>query len=302
MVIPDFRIHNVSHIVKSILGFLEFLLYTPKYNKGELIVVNYHGTPAKFFKNFKKQVDFLTSIYQPLKASEIDKYFNGELSTKGPFILFTFDDGLKNNLQAANYLAEKNISAFFFVVPSFIETLKDDQARYYKTHIRPIINSHIESKEEDITALSWNEIKELINSGHCVGCHTRTHTLISNKSTADNSIFEIETSKKLLEDTLANKVDSFCSINNTLISIGKKEKHIISENYKYHFTTIPGYNNHSNPLFIKRRNIESFWLPGAVKLSVGKLDLRRWKKHVSEYDSYHTVSETRNNNERAGAH
>jgi polysaccharide deacetylase len=285
MVRIDFKIHKVSHIVKSILGFLEFSLYYPKYNNRELIVVNYHGTPHKFFKNFKKQVDFLTNIFQPLKASEIDKYFNDELSTLKPSILFTFDDGLKNNLEAARYLSDKNISAFFFLIPSFIESQKELQQNYYKTHIRPIINLHIESKEEDLTALSWDEVREITSLGHCIGCHTHTHNLVADKSTIENSTFEIVVSKKLLEDKLDCKVDSFCSINNTLVSIGNKEKQIVSEHYKYHFTTIPGYNEKKNNLLIKRRNIESFWLLGTVKLSVGKFDLRRWDKSINEYNA-----------------
>lgn len=115
MVKLDYRIHKATHIIKSITGFLEFSFFHPKYDNKELIVVNYHGTPHKFFKNFKRQVDFLTRIFQPLKAIEIDRYFNGELLTTRPSILFTFDDGLKNNLDAAKYLADKNISAFFLL-------------------------------------------------------------------------------------------------------------------------------------------------------------------------------------------
>jgi len=285
MVIPDFKIHKIPHVIKSLLGTLEFLFYTPKYNNNELVVVNYHGTPSKFLKNFKKQVNFLTKIYQPLNATDIDSYFNGKLSNQKPFILFTFDDGLKNNLNAAKYLAEKKISAFFFLIPSFIECEENLQANYYKTNIRPIINPYIESEKEDTTSLSWDETRELINLGHVVGCHTHTHTLISDKSTAENSVFEIIASKKVLENKLNSEIISFCSINNTLLSVGKKEKTIISENYTCHFTTIPGLNEHPNPLFIKRRNIESFWLLGAVKFSIGKFDLKRWKKYIQEYNS-----------------
>ena len=285
MVKPDFKIHTSSHLIKSTLGFLEFLFYPPKYNNEELIVVNYHGTPDKFFTNFKKQVAFLTRSFKPLKATEIASYFNTELSAEKPHILFTFDDGLKNNLKAARYLAEQGISAFFFLVPSFIECPEDLQSDYYKTNIRPIINPFIESGEKDTKALSLEDIQEIIALGHCIGCHTHTHRLVATESTIENSIFEIIVSKKLLESKLNISISSFCSINNTLLSISKKEKELLSENYKYHFTTIPGYNEQKNPLFIKRRNIESFWLPGAVKLAVGKFDLKRWEKYILKYNS-----------------
>src|ERR1700739_3069926 len=149
MVIPDFRIHTLSHIIKSVLGFLEFSFYPPRYNNGELIVVNYHGTPSKFFENFKKQIDFLTHIFHPLNATELDKYFSGQFLAEKPRVLFTFDDGLKNNIEAARYLSEKKISTLFFLVPSFIDCPEDLQQKYYKENIRPIINPFVESGLED---------------------------------------------------------------------------------------------------------------------------------------------------------
>jgi hypothetical protein len=72
-------------------------------------------------------------------------------------------------------------------------------------------------------------------------------------------------------------ITSYCSINNTLESTGPKEKKLIAENYTYHFTTFPGSNIHpKDPLFIKRRNIECFWLKGAMYYALGNWDLRRW--------------------------
>jgi hypothetical protein len=127
----------------------------------------------------------------------------------------------------------------------------------------------------------------LMVQGHRIGSHTLSHTLVASTASIEKSILEIKNSKEqiLLQlDDISPEIDSFCSINNTLESIGAKELELIKDQYLYHFTTIPGANlPSSNPLYIKRCNIESHWLPGAVMYALGKWDLRRWKKADETY-------------------
>lgn len=119
-----------------------------------------------------------------------------------------------------------------------------------------------------------------------VGAHTRTHTLVAADSTPENSENEILTSKKIIEDKLDISVDSFCSINDTLLSVGKKEKTLIEKNYSFHFTTLPGYNREKKDAhFIKRRNVECFWPSGAFYYALGRSDLKRWEKKITLYEN-----------------
>ena len=275
----NFKIHTLTHIVKTILGNIEYLFTSLNLNKNELYVVNYHGTQKIFMANLKKQIVFFKKHFTIISPSEIEKFYTNKLpKTDKPYLLITFDDGIKNNMYAEEVLNESAIKALFFIVPRFINAPIENQKEYFLKNIRPEINPHIDSIIEDFQALSWNDIQNVLKKGHSVGSHTYTHTLVSKNSTFENSNYEIVKSKLIIEKHIHSHLNSFCSINNTLESVGETELSLIKKYYQFHFTTIPGPNfSDSDPYFIKRVNIESFWLSGAVKYALGKWNLKRWK-------------------------
>jgi len=281
----DPRIHNPAHLVKAILGKLGHLAGDLKYGKEELLVVNYHSTPAKFIPEFRKHLKFYKKNFNIIKPSQLHQYYLSGLESEKCNLLITFDDGLKNNLNAVRVLDELGIKALFFIVPYFVDTPETEQKKYYLKNIRPAINSAVDSEEEDFTAMSWEDLRALVQSGHETGSHTLTHTMSLIKRGELSQEEEIAGSKSVIENKLGVKISSFCSINNTAESVGSHEKELIGANYKYHFTTLPGYNSvRPDPLFIKRRNVEVFWLRGSVHYALGKKDLGRWKKKIVEYD------------------
>jgi hypothetical protein len=283
----DLKIHPRNHLFKNILGKIEYAFSHLNLKKNGLYVVNYHGTQKKFLSNFKDQLLFYRKNFKIISPDQLTAFYGGRLDAVGPFLLLTFDDGIKNNLHAAALLNELQLHAFFFIVPKFINTPVESQKEYFTTCIRPNINPSIDSEAEDFQSFSWEDIATLMSQGHRIGSHTLSHTLVASTASIEKSILEIRSSREriLLQlDDISLEIDSFCSINNTLESIGEKEMKLIKDQYRYHFTTIPGVNlPSSNPLYIKRCNIESHWLPGAVKYALGKWDLKRWKKADEAY-------------------
>jgi peptidoglycan/xylan/chitin deacetylase (PgdA/CDA1 family) len=278
------NIHALPHLIKSVFGHAEYFFTGLNYGPDELLVVNYHSTPAKYMDEFRSQIRFFQKKFNIISPAELDDYFAGRLKTKKSNLLITFDDGLKNNLHAAKVLEEFGIKAFFFLVPAFLNCKPSEQKNYYLKNIRPLVNKAIDNQDEDFSAMTDSDIKALIAKGHAIGSHTYTHTLVASRSDEANSEKEIVSSKSELERRFGLPLDSFCSINNTLESIGSKEKKLIEGYYNYHFTTIPGFNkNQRDPLFIRRRNIECFWLKGAVYFALGKWDLGRWKEKEEKF-------------------
>lgn len=284
----NLKIHNISHIIKSILGSIEFLFTKKNISNSSLFVVNYHGTQKKFIQNFENQICFFRKNYTIISPEQLDNFYLNKLEHK-KYLLITFDDGIKNNLRALQILDKYNIKAYFFIVPDFIDTDNYKQKDFFLKNIRPVINPNIDHNSEDFNSLSWTEIKEMIMKGHRIGSHTKSHNLISEKSSNTQSEQQIIDSKEIIEEQLKNlniHLDAFCSINNTSESVGKKEMQLIQQTYKYHFTTFPGPNfPTSSKLLIKRANIESFWLMGAVKYALGKWDLKRWEKRVKGFEA-----------------
>src|SRR3989304_4978374 len=98
----DRNIHDLKHLTKHVLGKLEFSLSSSFFKSGELLVLNYHGTPERFINSFEKQVDFVANNFNIISPFEIKKYFDHSIQSIKPMALFTFDDGLKNNQESEN--------------------------------------------------------------------------------------------------------------------------------------------------------------------------------------------------------
>lgn len=274
------NIHGYPHIIKTILGYIEFTFSKPKQN---LFVLNYHGTPKKFISHFEKQLDFLQEYFEIISPTTFfDTYTNTTKNNKNQLLL-TFDDGLKNNLYAVDVLNKRHLSALFFIVPDFIES--SNHKSFYLKNIRPQINPLIDSEAEDFESLSWEDL-QLIIKNHHIGSHSKSHIMTAGLTSLDALNKEIVESKKILETKLNITVNSFCSINNTLLSVNSESKKLIESNYYYHFTTLAGCNNtNRNPHFIKRINVECFWTISAIKFSIGKSNLNRWEGKIKEYNT-----------------
>lgn len=83
-----------------------------------------------------------------------------------PYICVSSDDGLKNNLRAAEILADYGISATFFVCPPLIgennyEKIKDFAEK--QLHLPPV------------EFMNWNDVEKLQKQGHEIGGHTMFH-------------------------------------------------------------------------------------------------------------------------------
>lgn len=274
------KIHNKEHLIKAIIGNLFSVFNYAQPN--QLLVLNYHGTQLKFLPNFKKQISFLKTHYELISPAEFFDYINKTKKIKGRKILLTFDDGVLNNRYAIEELNKQGISAIFFIVPNFINTTKNEQKFYFINYIRPTINNELDSETEDFDALQWADLKN-ISLNHILGSHTLTHTMVKDKLNENELQNEVLKSKELIKQQLNIEITSFCSINNTALTIGKVEQQLIIENYDYHFTTFGGNNINCNSHLIKRINIESHWLLGAVKFALSPIEFFRWKKKFEKF-------------------
>lgn len=271
------RIHNLPHIFKAIIGTIVSIeILKPK---NQLIVLNYHGTQNKNIHNFIKQINYLKKTYNIISPAEFEDLVNSNKKINGKKLLLTFDDGIKNNLFAIEELNKLGISSYFFIVPQFIETSISDQKSFFVKNIRPIINNEIDNSPEDFLALSWGDLIE-ISKKHMIGCHTYSHTMIKDVLNDLNLEKEIIESKLFIERKIGLDVNSFCSINNTLYTIGKNENAILKKHYRYHFTTFGGNNSTIDPFLIKRINVESHWLLGAFKFALSPFEFYRWRKKI----------------------
>jgi peptidoglycan/xylan/chitin deacetylase (PgdA/CDA1 family) len=98
-------------------------------------------------------------------------------------VALTFDDGFKEHLKIARFLARHGIRATLFVI----------------TGLRTFMGREL---------LSPSEIKEIASLGHEIGSHTVTHIDMTHIP-EDTMLKELVESKKFLSDLLGYEVNSF---------------------------------------------------------------------------------------------
>ena len=266
-------------MMKKLLGTCLHFAGNTDHLPNELIVVNYHSTPKEFISSFEKQLCFYEQSFEIVKPDILNQFFGSRSEHREkPMLLFTFDDGIKNNLYAVDVLQRRNVKALFSVIPAFIETAPLRQKDFLTSNVMTVVNPSVSHRTDDLSAMTWQDLRSLLSDGHAIASHSYTHRLRQLESTPENSEYEIVESKKLLESRLGCSIQSYTSPVNTLLSTGKAEMQLIKRNYSFHFSTFPGSNwSENDPYFIKRANAEAYWSLGIIKYSIGKFDWIRWK-------------------------
>lgn len=173
----------------------------------------------------------------------VDHYKNGRKLPEKPIVI-TFDDGYRNNYRYAYPILKKyGFTATIFVATKTIGGINEFD---YLANIQP--------KNQ---MLSWNEIKEMNDSGITIGAHTIDHVRLSkiSQSEAKNQILG---SKEILEKELKKEVRYFCypygDCNQTVAQIVKEC------GFSAATTTEPGIvESDMNPYLLKRICITGYF-------------------------------------------
>ncbi|MDP8265842.1 MAG: polysaccharide deacetylase family protein [Candidatus Aceula meridiana] len=200
-------------IVKKILGIIGrnyFFNFIKFINKGKLVIIYYHrvvetedlaivgyDNMCTEKNSFEDQMRFLKEEYNPVKEEDIVAFLKGEKILPKHPVWVTFDDGYKDNYEVAYPILKKyGVPATFFVTTGFID----------KKIVPPegiAVNNDVEN-----LFMSWDEIKEMADSGFGIGAHTVNHKVLSSlgEEAAEKEIAE---SKYEIEKKINKEVISF---------------------------------------------------------------------------------------------
>jgi len=125
----------------------------------------------------------------------------GDLSAGGTDkrVLITFDDNFRSWLDMLPVLDEFAITAGFYINTLPIrDRASPEQLEFYGDQVG----------QPGEPTLSSNEIREIAEAGHVIGCHMHSHY---HPDTLDPELFvpEIDDSRKILEDILGKEVSDF---------------------------------------------------------------------------------------------
>jgi hypothetical protein len=122
---------------------------------------------------FRKLLASLTKTMTPISYSgAVDRCIKGPIDR--PYLAFSFDDGMKNCVDASRVLEEFGATACFFVCPNAIAgNVDDERVRQWVTFARDRL--HLPPVE----FMTWNDLDGLRSRGHEIGNHTADHLRLS---------------------------------------------------------------------------------------------------------------------------
>ncbi|OGL40571.1 MAG: hypothetical protein A2042_05315 [Candidatus Schekmanbacteria bacterium GWA2_38_11] len=215
-------------------------------HSGGVKILLYHHIPKNKKELFKNQINYLANNYQFITPVQFRDFIGGRYSFSGIKLLITFDDGFKSNLAVAEEILKPlGIKGIFFIPPDFIELIDNERQKDFisqKIYDGEITNSCITS---DMKPLTWQDLEYLLEQGHTIGSHTKTHSRLSNLHSKDELYDEIIESGDLLEKKLGVPIDYFAYPFGNIDSINKPAMELIKQRYRYCFSGIRGINSPS---------------------------------------------------------
>lgn len=263
---------------RSGLAYLSRQLLNVLY-PGHIRVINYHHVPLEQLPQFKLQIEYLLSIYDPATPEDLNQVLNGKNGRSQPKFILTFDDGFESHgTYVADYLKSKGISGWFFVPTAAPDLNPETQHQW-------AIDNHILKQHESATVNgrvfatweTWLELKQ----DHVIGSHTHNHLRFKPEVSESEAKEQLSLSYGRLHSELAQLKKIFCWVGGELTSYSPHAaKAIKSMETELAFTTCSApVCSKTDPLRIERTNIESSFPVDRVKMAVsGIVDLRYYAK------------------------
>jgi peptidoglycan/xylan/chitin deacetylase (PgdA/CDA1 family) len=157
--IRDLTLTALSGIYKNTVGWESML------SKPRIQFIYIHHVFADEENGLRKLLAALSKYHNFISYTDAwERIVSGNIDK--PYICFSTDDGLKNNLQAADILNEFGAKACFFICPSVIGEKDFGKIRDFSSsriHFPPV------------EFLTWKDVEKLQSEGHEIGSHTFSH-------------------------------------------------------------------------------------------------------------------------------
>lgn len=223
-----------------------------KLNNNYVRIINYHKVSEENLANFEGHIKWYHDHFEDCDYKKLTDFLQKKYSfTKKPGIMITFDDGYAENyFNGYPLLLKYGFTGYYFVSTGLVGQ-----------------NAYMNSEQ----------LKEMINNKHVVGCHTYTHHRMDINDTDETLFREIEQAKIDLEKMLDNRIDFFCWVGGEEKTYTRKAAAFIrSCGYKYAvMTNSEPVQQNSDPFQMQRTNINDDWDISLVKFQLsGMIDLK----------------------------
>jgi peptidoglycan/xylan/chitin deacetylase (PgdA/CDA1 family) len=247
----------------SIINYFDkFFLYLGKFyynfnlfNRNEIRILTYHDIEKKYEKKFFTQLKSLKKNWNFISTIEFEEHLSKKKILKGKNLLITFDDGFKSNYLIANKILNRfKIKAIFFVPSEFIKIKSKIKS---KNFVKQNILDRSYSNDNYIPSnMSMNNLKSLLKLGHTIGCHTKSHKMLSEIKDIKEMKHEVLDSAKYLENALNITIKHFAYTYGNFKSINNLSLKVSLSKFNFIYSSFRGNNyNNKNKTIIKRDTV-----------------------------------------------
>lgn len=224
-------------------------------------VLIYHDIPPDYVEKFRIHILTLKNTYDFITPETFHKYLNGEHNLERDSLLITFDDGFLSSYQSAiDILEPLGVYGLFFICSGFIDAGEKGEWKSYTSEF--ICDGEIAEAEveEWQKPMSWNQIRELNDSGHMIGGHTRNHIRLSTLEDRKMILAELSDDKERLEEEVGDKITTIAYPFGGVASISSKALNAINSCYEYCYSGVRGVNRAGDNKLTINRDVVGYYL------------------------------------------
>lgn len=220
----------------------------------QLRVLLYHDIAAKDQDRFAAQLRWLAQSWTFVSPNRFAAMILGDERIRGRNLLVTFDDGFASNRSIAEQvLNPMGVRAIFFAVSDFAAMQDRAEARrFIAERVQP------GSDPDDLPAhwhnMGWTDLEALLEQGHHIGAHTRTHARLSQIDDERELEREIVASADALERRLGTGIEHFAYTFGDLASFSQKALTVARRRFRFVHSGLRGNNERGVSPFALRRD------------------------------------------------
>jgi peptidoglycan/xylan/chitin deacetylase (PgdA/CDA1 family) len=219
-----------------------------------LRVLIYHDVPTQELAPLATQLRWLARSWNFVSADEFGAMAAGDAPVRGKNLLVSFDDGFASNRVAAEHVLNPlGIRALFFAVSDFVGIEDRDEARrFIARNIQP--GSRPEDLPSTWSNMGWADLEALLEQGHTIGGHTRTHARLSQIATDHQMESEVIASADSLASRLGVSIEHFAYTFGDLASFSELALAAARRRFRFVYSGLRGDNAAGVSPFALRRD------------------------------------------------
>jgi peptidoglycan/xylan/chitin deacetylase (PgdA/CDA1 family) len=166
--------------------------------RGRLDAINFHNTGRRRARDLERTLREAGERFAAIDERGLDALLDGQPHDGGrPPLLPVFYEGFRTNYDVALPLVERaGLTAWFAIPTRFLDAPPAEQRAHAERY--EIILSRDPEPGDGRHAMTWDELRDVVDRGHVVVSHTATHRAIGDLHTPEARRRELDGSRARL--------------------------------------------------------------------------------------------------------